>query len=79
MSNQDKYHTQLDQELKDLAATDWQAFVDLVGFENVRKAKVCILMRKGKSLNQISIRLGITKHQAEYACANKCPKISDTA
>lgn len=73
MNNEnDKYFTELDKDLQHLAMVDWPAFVQIVGFENIKAAKVCILKSRGKSLRQTSYKLDISKRQAEYAC-KKCP------
>jgi hypothetical protein len=74
----DKFYTDLDRQLQDLAACDWPAFVRLIGEENVTTAKVCLLKAKGKSIRGIAIRLAVAKHQAEYDC-KKCPNNSDTS
>jgi hypothetical protein len=71
MKNQDKYYTPLDLQMQNLAAIDWPAFVLLIGEENIRNAKICLLKGKGKSHNQIANKLSITRRTAEYNC-NKC-------
>lgn len=68
----DRYYTELDKDLQQLAILDWPAFVDLVGFDNIKAAKICILKSRGKSLRQTAYKLDITKGQVEYAC-KKCP------
>jgi len=72
MRNDDKYYTQLDIELQQLAAIDWPAFVKLVGEDAITSAKVCILKSKGRSLNQIANKLSITRDKVRYDCNNKC-------
>jgi hypothetical protein len=72
--NLDRYYTDLDKELQQLALVDWPTFVNLIGEENVVAAKVCLLKSRGKSLNQISNKLAITKSQSETRC-KKCPKL----
>lgn len=67
----DKYFTQLDMELQQLALVDWAAFSKLVGEEAITAAKVCLLKSRGKSLAQISNRLDITKRQVQTRC-EKC-------
>ena len=71
IENQDKYYTELDKELQQLALIDWPTFVKIVGPENILSAKICILKRKGNSQAQIANRLNVTKNQSEYAC-KKC-------
>ena len=68
MENQDKYFTELDKELQQLALVDWPTFVKIIGEYNITAAKVCILKSRGKSLNQIATRLSISKRQAEGRC-----------
>jgi hypothetical protein len=75
-TNLDKYYTELDRELQQLALIDWPTFVNLVGEENITAAKVCILKNRGKSHNQISNKLSITKSQSETRC-KKCPNFSE--
>lgn len=72
MAIENKYHTQLDQELKDLASKDWQAFLQLMGSEAIEKAKICLLLQRGSSYNQIANRLRITKRKAQWTCTEKC-------
>lgn len=67
----DKYYTELDKQLRDIAILDWPGFVKLVGEDAITNAKVCLLKGKGKSYNQIATRLSITKNQAQYG-SNKC-------
>lgn len=64
--NQDKYYTELDRQLQDIAALDWVTFVRLVGPENIMSAKICILRAKGNSYNQIATRLRTTKRVVQY-------------
>lgn len=72
VNNKDKYYTPLDMELRDLAAFDWTAFVQLIGDEAITKAKVCMLLKRGSSYNQIANRLKITKRKAQWVCTEKC-------
>lgn len=68
---QGKYNTELDQQLQKLAATDWSAFVQLVGETHITAAKICILRLGGKSYNQIANRLSIPRDNAIYR-SEKC-------
>jgi hypothetical protein len=72
MREDDKYYTELDLQLQNLAAIDWPAFVQLIGEDAITAAKICILKSKGRSLNQIANRLTITKRKAQVNC-DKCP------
>lgn len=76
MENEDRFFTDLDRQLQQLALVDWARFVQLVGEDNVLAAKICLLKNRGKSVRSIAIRLSVAKHKAEYGC-NKCPKPSD--
>ena len=71
----DKYFTELDNELRDLAILDWAAFVQLIGDDAITTAKVCKLKLKGKSLNQIASRVRLTKSQVETRC-KRCSSYS---
>lgn len=66
MENLDKYYTPLDKDLQQLAVMDWPLFVQLVGEDCIKAAKVCILKRRGKSYNQIATSLHTTKHVVIY-------------
>lgn len=59
--------TELDNKLKNIANTDWEAFTAIVGSDAIMAAKICILRSEGKSYSQISIKLKITEAQARYA------------
>lgn len=76
MKDQNKYYTELDLQMQNLAALDWPAFVLLIGEENITNAKICLLKGRGKSLNQIAYKLAVTKRKVEYNC-NKCPPLRD--
>lgn len=58
-------HIEIDEELKSLAMLQWQIFITLIGPDAVMTAKVHLMKRKGKSINQIATRLKITKSQVE--------------
>lgn len=76
IENEDKYHTPLDVQLQNLALLDWPTFCKLIGPDNITNAKICILRRKGKSLNQIAINLSVTKRKVEVNCG-KCNVFGD--
>jgi len=71
--NLDKYYTELDKELQQLALVDWATFVDLIGNDSIVSAKICMLKSRGLSLNQISNRLSVTRRVAQVRC-EKCTK-----
>jgi len=73
IGNQDKYYTQLDKDLQQLAMVDWATFVDVVGEDAIIAAKVCILKSQGKSLTQIANKLAISKMQVRTR-SEKCVK-----
>lgn len=60
-----------EEELQRLALTDWAQFKKIVGLEAILGAKVCLLRMKKNSLNQIAIKLDLTKHQVRTRC-KKC-------
>lgn len=76
MRTNDKYYTELDIHLQNLAVLDWPAFVELIGYDNIMAAKICILKSRGKSLRQTANRLSLTKSKVEYTC-KKCPDLQD--
>lgn len=69
--NQNKYYTDLDMDLQQLAAVDWPAFVTLLGTDAVLAAKVCLLKNRGKSQQQISMKLNISLRKSQVNC-EKC-------
>ena len=68
--NLDKYYTELDKTLQNLAALDWPTFVQLVGEDAILAAKICLLRKKGKSYNQVAINLHITKGAVRWKAEN---------
>lgn len=68
MSTQDE----VNMELQILAATDWNKFCDLTGFDATSYI-ICKHRKKGKSLQQIANMMGTTKRVVELAC-KKCEK-----
>lgn len=70
--NLDKYYTELDKELQQLAATDWPTFCNLIGLDSIANAKVCLLKSRGKSLNQISVKTRKTVDAVRWTIKNKC-------
>lgn len=69
--NLDKYYTELDQQLQQLALVDWPTFVKLVGEDAVLSAKICLLKTRGRSQAQISTKLKVSLRKAQYN-AEKC-------
>jgi hypothetical protein len=63
--------TDLDKKLQEMAVKNWQQFVMLIGEDAINAAKVCLLRKEDKSYGQISRKLGLSEHQARYACS-KC-------
>lgn len=61
-----EHNTELDKELQDLATKDWEAFVQLIGTDHYMSMKICLLRAKGKSYNQIAVKLQTTYHIAVY-------------
>lgn len=62
----------LDEYLQWLAINEWQTFKRLVGDEAITSAKVCIMIKRGFSLQQISNRLQKTKEGVRWAKNRKC-------
>jgi hypothetical protein len=69
MSNEPQ--TELDKKLLEIAMKNWPQFVALIGSDAITSAKVCLLRQNKSSYGEISIKLGITEHQARYGCV-KC-------
>jgi len=67
----EKVMTELDKRLREMALTNWDQFVSLIGDDAVLKAKICMLRKQKASYGQISMRLGVTERQAQYGC-QKC-------
>jgi hypothetical protein len=63
--------TELDKKLQEIAIKNWPQFVQLVGEDTLRSAKICLLRQNKLSYGQIQTRLGLTKAQVEYSCG-KC-------
>lgn len=68
--NLDMYYTPLDKDLQQLAVMDWPLFVQLIGEECIKSAKICILKQRGKSHQQIAISLNSTKGTVRYRAEN---------
>lgn len=60
--------TELDKQLQQIALSDWQKFVAMIGEDAVVSAKVCLLRRENRSYGQIKQALKITKERARYVC-----------
>lgn len=69
---EDKYYTELDKQLQQLALTDWVTFNKLIGADAIECAKICILRAQGNSLQQIANKLNVTKRKAQKTHENKC-------
>jgi hypothetical protein len=63
--------TKLDEKLRELALTDWQKFVAVIGEDAILKAKICMLRNNGHSYGEIRNKLGVTEKQARYG-SGKC-------
>lgn len=72
----DKYYTSLDEDLKNLATMDWATFAMIVGEEAIISAKICLLRRRGHSLQQIANRLDISKQTVRYWVEKQPERIS---
>lgn len=62
----DKYDTELDKELRDLAILEWSTFCELAGEEMITALKICFLRRKNSSYGKIQMKLGVTIMKARY-------------
>jgi hypothetical protein len=64
--------TDLDRQLQEIANTNWQKFVALVGEDALTSAKVCLLRKNGNTYGQIRFKLpDVTKSMIETRC-KKC-------
>lgn len=77
IQNQEKYFTPLDTDLRNLAMTDWATFVELVGYDNILAAKICLMRRNNSSYGKIQMKLGVSFKKARYNSSTencKCSK-----
>lgn len=66
--------TDLDLKIKEMAQTDWETLMQLMGSGALITVKARLLRKNGKSYKQISVKLEITEAQARYACNKKDDK-----
>lgn len=71
MSGQGKPLTELDNKLREMALSNWEQFVSMIGNEAIVSAKICLLRQNKKTYGEISNKLGITYDQSRYGCV-KC-------
>jgi hypothetical protein len=70
---EDKYNTQIDKELQELATFDWTTFCQMAGEDMILSLKMCYLRRKNSSYGIIQMKLGVTKMQVRHATKeDKC-------
>lgn len=74
MQPDDKYFTDLDMQLQQLAMKDWATFVQIVGQENILKAKILVLRERKLSMTQIATKLRLTESQVRYRCEKRADK-----
>lgn len=60
MTTDDKYYTDLDIQLQQLAITDWATLAKMMGPYAILGAKVHLLNSRGNSLQQVANRLDTT-------------------
>jgi hypothetical protein len=58
--------------LQKMAANDWPQFSALIGEECLIKAKVCLLVKRGKSLGQMSNSLKMKRWVIRHLSEKKC-------
>ena len=66
-----KRMTDLDRKIQEIALSNWEQFVNLIGEDAIRNAKICLLRQDNHSYGEIKNKLGITADQARYGCT-KC-------
>jgi hypothetical protein len=66
-----KEMTDLDKRLQQMALSNWEQFVQLVGKDTIIAAKVCLLRQAGDSFGKIGFKLNVPPYVARYAC-KKC-------
>lgn len=64
--------TPLDERIKEIAASDFTMFCQLVGEAAIVRAKVCILIGDGKSQVQIARKLSITRRKIQGMGCKVC-------
>lgn len=68
--------TPLDNKLRELAMTDWPAFVSLIGQDAIDQAKICLLRTDKRSIRFIANKLKTNRGKVHRTC-KKCPVIRD--
>lgn len=68
--------TPLDEKLRELAITDWSAFVDLIGQDAIDSAKICLLRTDKRSIRFIANKLKTNRGKVHRTC-KKCPANRD--
>ena len=70
---------ELDKKIQDIASTDWQTFMQLIGPDALFEIKVRMLHQDGKSYQQIAVKLEQPMHKVRYAVIkNKADKNCQT-
>ncbi len=69
-------HSELDKRLQQLATTNWEQFMEIVGKDFIITAKARLLRKEGKSWQQISVKLETTPSKARTACKDR-QKLTD--
>lgn len=62
----DKYFTDLDKQLQELALVDWATFSKLIGEDALIAAKICILTSRGNSIGKIQIKLNVSTSKVRW-------------
>lgn len=60
----------IDDKLREIALTDWEEFVKIVGMDSILIGKMRLMRINGLTYRQISIKLSVTESQVKYACKN---------
>lgn len=64
--------TELDNQLRELALTNWPKFVELLGDDAVNKAKICLMKKQERTIRYMAYRTGMPLSTAHDQC-KKCP------
>ncbi|MCZ2085378.1 MAG: hypothetical protein LC112_14010 [Flavobacteriales bacterium] len=79
IKNDDKYFTDIDVQLQQVALTDWATFAKIIGDDAIIDAKIHLLKARGNSMQQIANRLDITKGRVRHSIETRAVKQHKTS
>jgi hypothetical protein len=69
----DYTYTELDQQLQEMAVTDWIKFVELIGLDSINKAKICLMKKQQRTLKYMAYRTKMPLSTVGLNC-KRCPE-----